>query len=43
MPGDEPDEVPRKGTVMQIAITASARVIRAADITDEDEEEPDNA
>lgn len=42
MPGDEPDAVPRKGTVMQLAITAEARVIKAADITDEDEEEPED-
>jgi hypothetical protein len=41
MPGDEPDTPPRRGTVMQIAITAEARVIRAADIPD-DEEEPED-
>ena len=39
MPDGEPDPVFRKGTVMQLAISAEARVIRAADIT-EDEEEP---
>lgn len=42
MPDSEPEPVVRKGTVMQLAITAEARVIKAADITDEDEEEPED-
>ena len=42
MPGDEPDVTPRRGTVMQLAITAEARVIKAADITEDEQEEPDN-
>lgn len=37
MPGDEPEAAPRRGTVMQIAITAEARVIKAADIDSEEE------
>lgn len=37
MPGDEPEAAPRRGTVMQIAITAEARVIKAADIDNEEE------
>lgn len=36
MPGDEPD-APRRGTVMQLAISAQARVIKAADITEQEE------
>jgi hypothetical protein len=44
MPDGEPEPEPavRKGTVMQIAITAEARVIRAADITKDDQEEPED-
>ena len=42
MPGDEPDPVFRKGTVMQLAISAEARVIRAAEITDDEQEDPED-
>jgi hypothetical protein len=38
MPDDPP--VIRKGTVAQIAITATARVIKAADIKKQQEKEP---
>lgn len=41
MPGDEPQAPPRRGNVMQLAISAEARVIKAADINDE-QEEPEN-
>lgn len=37
----EPEAAPRRGTVMQLAISAQARVIKAADIT-EDKEEPED-
>jgi hypothetical protein len=39
MPGDEPEAAPRRGAVMQIAISAQARVIKAADITEQEEPE----
>jgi hypothetical protein len=37
MAGDEPEAAPRRGTVMQIAISAQARVVKAADITEQEE------
>jgi len=39
MTGDEPEAAPRRGTVMQLAASAQARVIKAAD-TQEQQEEP---
>jgi hypothetical protein len=41
MPGDEPQPQPSRGDVMRIAISAEARVIKAADIT-ENKEEPED-
>ncbi len=41
MPGDEPEAAPRRGTVMQIAISAEARVIKAEDTRTEQEEPED--
>ena len=37
MPGDEPEAAPRRGTVMQIVASAQARVIKAADISEQEE------
>ena len=42
MPDGEAEPAPRRGTVRQIAITAQARVIRAAEITDDEQEDPED-
>lgn len=39
MPEDQPGAPPYRGHVMQIAISAQARVIKAADITEEEPED----
>lgn len=39
MPGEQPDALQPRGTVMQIAISAQARVIKAANIKNEEEQQ----